>query len=544
MEPFRPSRLGIGAVPKPTSLGTRIRGLLPRTAYGRDAIVFSGICVALYFVLGSFDMYERLDELVHAHEDWNLDDIVLTVLISAFVLAIFSYRRIRELNVEVKARVAAEAEALLLARHDPLTGLPNRRGFSELLETVLRPTLDQGARVAVLMIDLDGFKQINDVHGHAVGDLALIQTAERISVEIRDDTVLARLGGDEFAIIMPNISSPEDSTGLARRIIAALAEPFMIGSTGNVLSAGIGIAIAPDDGTETDELLRRADRALYRAKADGRSRIRYFEPNMDAHVERRVLIEREMRAVLERGKIIVPHYQPIVSLDGNGIIGFEALARWQHPELGALPPAVFIPIAEESGMIGALSDDLLRQACKVARHWPKELTLSFNISPIQLRDRTLGLRILAILGETGFDARQLELEITESALVDHSGIGQTVINDLRAAGVRIALDDFGTGYATLSQLLALHVDKLKIDRSFVERLGKDTESSVIVRAIIGLAKGFGLTTTAEGIEDREQLAYLKENGCVEGQGFLFSKAVPAKEIPALLEQARRKLQVA
>ncbi len=265
---------------------------------------------------------------------------------------------------------------------------------------------------------------------------------------------------------------------------------------------------------------------------------------MDAHVERRVLIEHEMRLALEQGDIIVPHYQPIVSLDGNGIIGFEALARWQHPVLGALPPSVFIPIAEESGMIGALADDLLRQACKDARHWPKQMTLSFNISPIQLRDRGLGLRILAILGETGFDTRQLELEITESALVDHSGIGQTVINDLRAAGVRIALDDFGTGYATLSQLLALHVDKLKIDRSFVDRLGKDNESSVIVRAIIGLAKGFGLTTTAEGIEDRGQLAYLKENGCVEGQGYLFSKALPAKEIPALLERARRKLQVA
>jgi diguanylate cyclase (GGDEF)-like protein len=520
-----------------------IKRLIPRQAHTRDALIVSAICVVTFVLSVWMDLFEAIDEFLHEHDAWQLDEIAVVALLASVALIIFGYRRIRELRSEVKARGEAEAEARKLARHDPLTGLPNRRCFSEKLEQALGPTLDQGVRVAVLMLDLDGFKQINDVYGHAVGDRALMETAERISSATREGTMLARLGGDEFALIMPKIKSLEDPTGLARRVIAALAEPFTVGSKETTLSCGVGIAIAPDDGVEPDELLRRADRALYRAKAEGRSSIRYFESNMDSHVEHRILIEREMRIALA-SESIVPHYQPIVSLDGQRIIGFEALARWEHPTLGNILPNVFIPVAEESGMIGALSDLLLRRACKDACKWPNEMTLSFNISPLQLRDQGLGLKVLAILGETGFDARQLELEITESALVEHGGVAQIVINQLREAGVRIALDDFGTGYATLSQLLALHVDKLKIDRSFVDRLGKDDESGIIVRAIIGLAKGFGLTTTAEGIEDKGQLDYLKANGCVEGQGYLFSKAVPAAEIPGLLQQTSRARQVA
>jgi EAL domain-containing protein (putative c-di-GMP-specific phosphodiesterase class I) len=268
------------------------------------------------------------------------------------------------------------------------------------------------------------------------------------------------------------------------------------------------------------------------------SAIRFYEPEMNAHVDRRIAIERELRAAI-LAKVIVPYYQPLVAFEGERIVGFEALARWKSDKLGWVGPDVFITVAEEIGLIGQLGDQLLRQACLDARTWPPELTLAFNISAVQLRDATLGLRILAILAETGFSPRWLELEITETALVDHIAVAQNIIQQLRQAGVRIALDDFGTGYATLSQLLSLHLDRIKIDRSFVDRLGKDNEGTTIVRAILGLANGFGLATTAEGIEDADQLASLKANGCNEGQGYLFGKAVPASEVAGILAKTPR-----
>jgi EAL domain-containing protein (putative c-di-GMP-specific phosphodiesterase class I) len=254
---------------------------------------------------------------------------------------------------------------------------------------------------------------------------------------------------------------------------------------------------------------------------------------MDTHVERRIQIERELRSAIASDGI-VPHYQPLVSLDGNRIIGFEALARWESKSLGRIAPDVFIPIAEEIGLISALGRQLFRRACLDAQAWPSTFILAFNISPVQLRDPAVGQRILSILAQTGFSPHRLEIEITESALVDNIGVVQVTIDELRAAGIRIALDDFGTGYSTLSQLLSFHIDKVKIDRSFVSRLNESNEGQVIVRAILGLAKGFGLTTTAEGVEDAGQLAYLKANGCTEGQGYFFSKAVPAADIPDLL----------
>jgi predicted signal transduction protein with EAL and GGDEF domain len=316
---------------------------------------------------------------------------------------------------------------------------------------------------------------------------------------------------------MPGIDSLDDPTNLARRIGSAVADPFIIGNATAELGVGIGIAIAPDNGIQLDELVRRADRDLYRAKAAGRSSVCVFETEMDAHVEQRIQLEGDLRSEIASNGI-VPYYQPLVSLDRNLIIGFEALARWQNGDMGFVPPDVFIPIAEETGLISALGDQRLHHACVDARAWPDTFTLAFNISPVQLRDPTLGLRILSILGQTGFNPRQLEIEITETALVENIGAAQTVIDHLRQAGVRIALDDFGTGYATLSQLLSFHLDKIKIGRSFVSCLDKSEDSQLIVRAILGLAMGFGLTTPAEGVEDAGQLAYLKANGCAEGQG--------------------------
>jgi predicted signal transduction protein with EAL and GGDEF domain len=306
---------------------------------------------------------------------------------------------------------------------------------------------------------------------------------------------------------------------------------------------GIGIAVAPNDADRAEDLMRRADRALYRAKEAGRSSIRFFEPEMDSVMERRVAIESALRIAVAKDQII-PYFQPLVSLETNCIIGFEALARWESDGLGSVPPDVFIRIAEETGLINVLGDQLFRRACCEAKNWPAGFVLAFNLSAVQLRDPTLGLRLLSMLSQTGYSPRQLEIEITETALVENIAIAQSTIDQLRQAGVRIALDDFGTGYATLSQLMSFHLDKIKIDRSFVMGLEKGEEGRVIIRAILGLAKGFGLTTTAEGIEEPAQLTYLKANGCTEGQGYLFSKAVPADGIPALLKRSASERSIA
>lgn len=505
-----------------------------RRPEARDAIVLFGAAILSYVAAHSYDLAPKLFQLGIDYAEWELDDIIFVVFVMSIAMVVYAFRRYRDLSKEIKARISKELEARNLARHDPLTGLPNRRFFEEKLDECLS-NASATRQVAVLMLDLDGFKTVNDTYGHAVGDKVLSEFALRVSKVLRAGAFLARVGGDEFAIIKPKIDSLDDPTNLARRIAATVAEPFVIEKVTAEFGVGIGIAIAPNDGIHADELVRRADRALNRAKAAGRSSVRFFEPEMDTHVERRIQIERELRSAIASNGI-VPHYQPLVSLAGNRIIGFEALARWENGDSGFIPPDVFIPIAEETGLINALGDQLFRRACLDANAWPATFVLAFNVSPVQLRDPTLGLRLLSILGQTGFSPRRLEIEITESALVENIGVAQAVIDELRQAGVRIALDDFGTGYATLSQLLSFHLDKIKIDRSFVSRLDKSEDSQVIVRAILGLAKGFGLTTTAEGVEDAGQLAYLKANGCTEGQGYLFNKAVPADDIPALINR--------
>jgi diguanylate cyclase (GGDEF)-like protein len=503
----------------------------------RDAIVLLVLGVITFLLADAYDLPPHLLQFGLDYADWEMDDLIFVVFMLSAAMMIYGFRRYKDLSREIEARTAAERDAREQARHDPLTGLPNRRFFEERLDENLAGV---GAthRMAVFMLDLDGFKAVNDTYGHAAGDKALSEFSRRVSNVLRPGTFLSRIGGDEFAIIQPGIGSLDEATNLARHIAAAVAEPFVINGVTAEIGVGIGIAVAPDDGTEPEELVKRADRALYRAKAAGRSSVCFFEPEMDARVERRKQIERDLRTAVA-ADTIVPHYQPLVSLDGDSrIVGFEALARWQSESLGYIGPDVFIPIAEEIGLMPALSGQLLRRACLDTKAWPPTFTLAFNISPVQLRDPTVGLRILSILAETGFSPHRLEIEITESALVENIAVAQAVIDELRAAGIRIALDDFGTGYATLSQLLSFRLDKIKIDRSFVSHLNESHDGQVIIRAILGLAKGFGLTTTAEGIEDAAQLAYLKANGCTEGQGYLFSKAVPAADVPALLSGMR------
>jgi diguanylate cyclase (GGDEF)-like protein len=359
----------------------------------RDGIVLFSITLIAFAYADYYDLSPKVFQLALDYADWEVDNLILMSVVSSIALIIYGFRRNQDLSREIKARRGAELEARNLAGHDPLTGLPNRRFFAEKLDECLRSASDT-QRLAVLMLDLDGFKMINDTHGHAVGDKTLSEFAHRITAILRANSVLARIGGDEFAIVMPRIDSLDDPTNLARRIAAAVAEPFVIGNVSAQFGVGIGIAIAPNDGSDPEELLRRADRALYRAKGAGRSSVRFFEPEMDTHVERRIQLEREFRSAIA-SSAIVPHYQPLVSLDGDRFIGFEALARWESEALGNVPPGVFIPIAEETGLINVLGDQLLRRACADANAWPADFVLAFNVSAIQLRDPMLGLRILS-----------------------------------------------------------------------------------------------------------------------------------------------------
>jgi diguanylate cyclase (GGDEF)-like protein len=496
----------------------------------QDAASVAGVALLTFLVAHIFQLPSMLFRFALEHADSTIADLLFLAVLMSVLLPIYARRRRNDLARQFDAWRIAEAEFRRLTRHDPVTGLPNRRFFADRLDKLLRQAEARKERTAVLMLDVDGVKTTNDTFGHGAGDEVLIEFSGRISSLLAPGAFMARVGGDVFAIAVTRTEA-DGAALLAHRIAAALVDPVLVREVSVRLGVAIGIGVAPKDGTSAEEVLRRADLALYWAKADGR--VRFFEPGMDEHMERRHVIECELRDAIAARAIGV-HYQPLVRLDTNRIVGFEALARWVSPNLGQIDPQDFIAIAEQCGAIVELGDILLRRACEDAVDWPGEFTLCFNISAVQLRDPGLGLRILTILNETGLDPRRLELEITETALIADAEPARFVIHGLRGAGVRVALDDFGTGYATMSQLLSLRLDKIKIDRTFVSRMGQDPERDVIVRATIGLAKGLGLTTTAEGVETVEQCASLRAYGCTEGQGYLFGRAMPTKDIPALI----------
>jgi diguanylate cyclase (GGDEF)-like protein len=501
-----------------------------RKRHQRDAVVIGSAAAAFCVTALTTDVMAYFTAL-HAYH-WLIDITVLPAIVIAVACAVYAIRRIGDVNNEAAQRREAQAQAHSFVRHDPLTGLPNRSFFSQQLQAFLYQ-IPPGKRTTVMIFEVLGLRMIKDVHGQYNGDMALIEVAEGLSPIMEPDMLFARMGGDNFAIVQPAVDDIDTSARFARVVAAAIGRATFFGNTAGTLGACVGVAVAPDDGIDADALIRRADLALVRAMQAGRSNICFYKAEMDAHVERRGEVERALRLELPLN-IIKPHYQPLVSFPEGHIIGFEALARWNSPALGPVPPDVFISVAEECGLIQELGDKLLRQACRDAATWPNDLTLAFNISPRQLKDPALVLRILSVLDETGLDPRRLEIEITESAFVGDISLARKIIEDLRAVGVRIALDDFGTGYATLSQLISLHFDKIKIDRSFIQRLGQDAESSIIVKAVIGLASGLGLTSLAEGIETANQQGDLRAAGCMQGQGYLFGKAMPADEVTRLL----------
>ena len=497
----------------------------------QDVVFILGALFLTAYLLFEIDIFVTGDS-ISAEKAIESDELAILGAVFSAGLLFFAWRRFHEQKRETQRRIAAERHARELAFQDPLTGLPNRRQFAEALNIAIASPPGADGTHALLMLDLNGFKRINDVYGHPTGDEALIVVGERLLGSIRQGDIVARLGGDEFAIVAHHLVSAEAAMGIALRVTAALSQPVLIGTIAHRIETGIGICVFPFEGSTAEEIMRRADVALYKAKSDHSTSTRFFDAEMDRYVREREFMERELRAAVEAGDI-QPFYQPLVDLKTKQIIGFEALARWTHTDLGVIPPERFIPIAEDSGLIRQLGDQLLRRACCTAATWPAHIVLAFNISPLQLKDNSFGLRVLAILGETGLSPRRLELEITESALVRDLEAARETFGALREAGVRIALDDFGTGYSSLYHLRNFKLDKIKIDRSFIANMAAERESAEIVNALVGLGQGLGFTITAEGIEQADQESELLAKGCQQGQGFLFGDAVSAEQASQL-----------
>jgi diguanylate cyclase (GGDEF)-like protein len=438
---------------------------------------------------------------------------------------------------DITDRKQSEDRIAYLAHYDALTGLPNRVLFQERLEQELN-RVRRSEQIALLYIDIDEFKSVNDSLGHPIGDELLRAVASRLSNCIRETDLIARLGGDEFAIVQTGIEDPADVVDLVSRIYETIRAPFDCLGHRLVTDASIGIALAPQDASEFDQLLKNADLALYGAKADGRRTYRFFEPGMDARAKARLTLERDLRQAIVDGGFEL-QYQPVVNLGSNQVTGCEALLRWRHPERGMVSPAEFIPVAEDTGLISRLGEWVLTTACAEAATWPDHVRIAVNVSPVQFRSPIFGIKVAAALSASGLAANRLELEITEAVLIRDDEAALTILHQLRALGVRIALDDFGTGYSSLSYLQRFPFDKIKIDRCFVSDIAENDGSSAIVRAVVNIAAARDMTTTAEGVETEQQRELLHALGCTEMQGYLFSPARPVAEIRTLLAQAKR-----
>ena len=441
-------------------------------------------------------------------------------------------RALKHLKEETEERARAEAQISHMAHHDALTMLPNRVLFRESLKEELMQ-VRRDRPLAMLCLDLDNFKAVNDTLGHPIGDALLKEVAARLRGCVHAADTVARLGGDEFAIVQANGTQPVAATVLAQQLIEAIAAPYDIDGHRVVIGTSAGIALAPNDGSDPDELLKKADMALYRAKAEGRGSYRFFESAMDADMQKRRVIELDLRTALQRKEFEI-HYQPLVDLQAERLSGFEALLRWKHPERGLISPAEFIPLAEEIGLITPIGAWVLEQACIDAASWPDNLTVAVNLSPVQFKGHTLVLNVVTALGSSGLSASRLELEITEAVMLQDTDTTLATLTQLKDLGVHISMDDFGTGYSSLSYLRKFPFDKIKIDQSFIRDLSDRPESMAIVRAVAGLGATLGIKTTAEGVETPEQLRAVKAEGCTQVQGYLLGRPAPASAIPGML----------
>ncbi len=508
------------------------------------AIVFAAI---LMFVgTGSTLMTDSIKLLNGA--GGGPDRVIMTAVLLNIALILFGWRRYRDLTSEITERKAAEERAFSLAMRDPLTGLHNRRSLNETGTTLLATTTKRGKALAMMMLDLDNFKNINDVNGHAVGDALIRAVSNEISKIAPPNALLARLGGDEFACAFPfDFGNPEIVDKVAEAIVARLGEPLVADGVHVHISCSIGIAETALDCDSIDLLMRRADIAMYAAKHQGRNRYAWFDVVMETELQTRNELESGMRRAIPAGEF-EPYFEQQIDLTTGRLHGFEVLARWNHPTQGIIPPDKFIPIAEDTGMISDLSFSVVRQAFLEARNWDPGLIVSINISPTQLRDPWLAQKLVKLLVETGFPPSRLEVEITESSLFENLSLAQSIVGSLKNQGIRLALDDFGTGYSSLAHLRALPFDSIKIDKSFVTSLVENTESAAIVNAIARLGETLNMKVTAEGIEDSAIEERLRQLGCHKGQGWLYGRPLSLTQVRAhlaernLLPAARANLQ--
>lgn len=454
------------------------------------------------------------------------------------LLCLYMVRRLWNSSVNLSQSMlrlgASEAQAQHLAFHDVLTGLPNRALVEDRLTQALALATRHDQRVALLLIDLDRFKTINDTHGHHAGDELIIAVAQRLSRIVRASDTVGRIGGDEFIVVMPDVDNIGQVHSLAQRIIDELSEPFTLFGSDVWSGASIGLALAPKDGVDRLELMRKADIALYEAKSGGRGTYRQFERAMDESVRTRQTIAADLRTALHNRQGLEVWYQPLMDIGGQQMVGIEALLRWHHPARGLIAPGEFIAIAEETGLIIQLGEWVLAEACVTQQRFP-ELLVAVNVSPVQFRSTGFVERVMAIVSQNGGDPKRLELEITEGVLIEDEREARAIIVELRDAGFRIALDDFGTGYSSLNYLSNFPVDKIKIDRSFTQSLGVAENSVAIVESVVKLGHAMGLMVTAEGVETPGQMSALADAGCNQLQGYLFSQAVPADQLAALMK---------
>ncbi|KCZ55621.1 hypothetical protein HY29_10880 [Hyphomonas beringensis] len=490
----------------------------------RDAVIIAVCSLVLFAAAVATEAFEYIVYFSDTHETWEIDEILVVMMILPVAMLIFMIRRAKELRGVIKARKAAEAAVEKIALHDPLTGLANRRKGMAHLKRLLQNASTMP--VTIIGVDLNRFKGVNDLHGHNAGDMLLVAVSERLVDLVGDLGMVCRMGGDEFVVIFKGSAYHPPISDVINQLPGIFRTPFELDHVVCSVGASIGVSQTDDEHIGVEGFLSRADIAMYRDKDKGGVSISFYEPGMEEAAKRRAMIESELRSALIDERV-EPYFQPIIDLETGEVIGFEALARCRASDGSLLMPDEFIPIAEQSGLISRLFLQVLKKGCLVLRHKPPHMTMAINLSSLQLSDDWLAEQILAILTETGVAPGRLEVEITETALVANFEAAHAMVTKLKRQGIRISLDDFGTGYSSLRHLSELPFDKLKIDKSFVARLGNDEASDTIVRTVTTLAHNLGLKVTAEGIEDDAHVSFLQGIGCEYGQGFLYGRPAEA-----------------